>query len=54
MAGCINVTGRIMAWPNLMVDLPATVGALAPLVRGELGRGTHDVLTCREVPRGIA
>ena len=34
----MNVTGRITAWPNLMVDLPATVGALAPLVKGELGR----------------
>ena len=36
--GCMNVTGQIMAWPNLMVDLPATVGALAPPVEGELGR----------------
>ena len=38
MAGCVNVMGQITAWPNLMVDLPATVGALAPLIKGELGR----------------
>ena len=38
LAGCVNVMGRIMAYPNLMVDLPATMGALAPPVKGELGR----------------
>ena len=36
--GGMNVTGWITAWPNLMVDLPATVGALAPPVKGELRR----------------
>ena len=34
----MNVTGRITAWPNLIVDLPGTVRALAPPVKGELGR----------------
>ena len=34
----MNVTGQITAWPNLIVDFPATVGALPPLVKGELGR----------------
>ena len=38
MAGCVNVTDQITAWQNLMVDLPATMGALAALVKGELGR----------------
>ena len=38
MVGCVKVTGWMTAWPNLMVDLLATVGALAPLVKGELGR----------------
>ena len=32
-----------MAWPNLMVELPATVGAPAPPVKGELGR---ELMTC--------
>ena len=36
--GCMNMTGQIMACPNLMVNLPATVEALAPPVKGELGR----------------
>ena len=30
--------GQVMAWPNLMVELPATVGAPGPPVKGELGR----------------
>ena len=34
----MNATGRVAAWPNLMVELPATVGAPAPPVKGELGR----------------
>ena len=34
----MNETGWITAWPNLIVDFPATMGALAPPVRGELGR----------------
>ena len=34
----MDVTGWATAWPNLMVELPATVGAPTPLVKGKLGR----------------
>ena len=49
----MDVTGWVMAWPNLMVELPATVGAPGPLVKGELGRETHDILARRNTLRGI-
>ena len=39
----MDTAGRVMAWLNLMVELPATVGALAPPVKGELGR---ELMTC--------
>ena len=34
----MDATGRVTAWPNLMVELPATVGAPGPPVKGELRR----------------
>ena len=49
----MNAAGRVTAWPNLIVELPATVGAPAPPVKGELGKGTHDVLARGNTPRGI-
>ena len=44
----MNVAGRVTAWPNLIVELPATVGVPAPPVKGELGR---ELTTCW--PAGI-
>ena len=49
----MNAAGQVVAWPNLMVELPATVGAPAPPVKGELGR---ELMTCwlTETPRGAS
>ena len=47
----MNVTvGWVMAWLNLMVELPATVGALAPPVKGELGR---ELTTCFDLTKTL-
>ena len=49
----MNAVGQVTAWPNLIVELPATVGVPAPPVKGELGR---ELMTCWpvEILRGAS